>query len=214
MSAASAIREINRRAGDASTRRIGLLFMIGSACFALASLPGASSVAPKLVGPTYFLGSLFFTSAAFEQLRTTERGDRLDLYASLIQFVGTLFFNVSTFDGMLDSLSAQQEDLLIWVPDAAGSVCFLVASAIAMAGVWREPFFAPARRVARLNLVGSVAFGASAIAAWVVPDTGDLLDATVATSMTLLGALCFFAGASVLRRKVDPSHSPSAEPAR
>jgi hypothetical protein len=50
--------------GDA--RRIGVLSMIGSACFAVASLPAASSVSDRAVGLTYFVGSIFFTTAAFE----------------------------------------------------------------------------------------------------------------------------------------------------
>jgi hypothetical protein len=172
--------------------------MIGSACFALASLPGASSLVPKVVAPTYFLGSIFFTTAAFEQLRTAERGSPNDLVASAVQFVGTLLFNISTFDGMLDTLSSDHEDLLVWTPDVFGSVCFLIASAIALVEVWRQPLFAPARRVARLNMIGSIAFGASAIAAFVLPDTGDLLNASVANSMTLVGALCFLYGAYLL----------------
>jgi hypothetical protein len=40
--------------------------MIGSACFAVASLPAASSVSDRAVGLTYFVGSIFFTTAAFE----------------------------------------------------------------------------------------------------------------------------------------------------
>ena len=176
--------------------------MVGSGCFALASLPGASSLSAEAVGLVYFTGSIFFTLAAFEQLRTARGGDRLDLLASGVQAVGTLLFNLDTFDAMSDSLTTDQQELLVWVPDALGSVCFLVASVVAVAVVWGDRFFAPARRVARLNLVGSIAFGASAIAAWVVPDTGELFDATVATSATLLGALCFLYAAFLLSRQI------------
>jgi uncharacterized membrane protein YfcA len=56
----------------------------------------------------------------------------------------------------------------------------------------------PARRSATLNLIGSVFFGISALAAYVVPDTDELLNASIATSMTLAGALCFYWGARVL----------------
>jgi hypothetical protein len=34
--------------------------------FAVASLPAASSVCDRAVGLTYFVGSIFFTTAAFE----------------------------------------------------------------------------------------------------------------------------------------------------
>jgi predicted membrane protein len=203
LSAGSAVRALRNRAGESATKRIGWLFMVGSALFALASVPGASSLCPEATGIIYFTGSIFFTTAATEQLRTVRGGERLDLLASAVQLAGTLLFNLSTFDGMLDSLSAKQEDLLVWAPDTFGSACFLVASGVALAAVWRVRFFAPARRVARLNLIGSLAFGASAIAAWVVPDTGELLDASVATSWTLVGALSFLAGAHVLAARVS-----------
>lgn len=172
--------------------------MIGSACFAVASVPGGSSVSAPGVGVTYFVGSIFFTTAALDQLRTCERGDRADFWSSLIQFAGTLFFNVNTFNGMLNQLSSHQQDLLVWAPDAVGSSCFLVASMLALIAVWREAFFASARRIARLSMVGSIAFGASAVASYVLPDSGALLDATVARTMTLWGAVCFFGGAYLL----------------
>ncbi|MBM3666945.1 MAG: hypothetical protein FJW90_05605 [Actinobacteria bacterium] len=77
-----------------------------------------------------------------------------------------------------------------------GSICFLVAGVLAEIAIWGPP--APARRSASLNRLGSIAFGVSAVAAYVVPDTDDLLDAALATSATLLGALCFFWAARIL----------------
>ena len=193
--------------GDA--RRIGVLFMVGSACFALASLPGASSLSERVVAVTYFVGSIFFTTAAFEQLRTA-RGEGNEVAAALVQFVGTLFFNVSTFAAMIDRLDSHQADLLVWSPDALGSVCFLVSSVLAEIAVWGP--LVPARRSASLNLVGSVAFGISAVAAYVVPNTDELLNAALATSMTLVGALCFFWAARVLV-KPPPWLRPKPTPA-
>jgi hypothetical protein len=201
VSAATALRARRHRAGESATERIGWLFIVGSACFALASLPGASSLSDDAVGVVYFMGSIFFTTAALEQLRTCDWTDRGDLWSALVQFAGTLLFNVNTFDAMSDRLSTRQQDLLVWAPDAIGSVCFLIASGIALVAVWRDAFFAPARRIARLNMIGSVAFGASALAAFVLPATDELLDATIARSMTLLGALCFLWAASLLVRR-------------
>jgi hypothetical protein len=169
--------------------------MVGSACFAVASLPGASSVSQPAVGVTYFTGSLFFTTAAFEQLWTA-RGEGNALAAAAIQFAGTLFFNLSTFAAMSDELSAKGSDLLVWSPDAFGSACFLVSSVLAEVAVLRAPL--QIRRSATLNLIGSLAFGVSAIAAYVVPDTDELLNASLATSTTLLGALCFLWAARIL----------------
>ena len=194
MSAASAaVLTAGAAKGDA--RRIGILFMVGSACFAVASLPGASDLSDRVVAVTYFVGSIFFTTAAFEQLRTA-RGQGNEVAAALVQFAGTLFFNVTTFAGMIERLDAHQADLLVWSPDALGSVCFLVSSVLAVIAVWGP--LVPARRSASLNLVGSVAFGISAVAAYVIPNTDELLNAALATSMTLVGALCFFWAARVL----------------
>jgi len=191
--AAAAVLTSGAARGDA--RRIGILFMVGSACFAVASIPAASNLVPAAVGVTYFIGSLFFTTAAFEQLRTA-RGDRRETSAASIQFVGTVAFNVSTFLGMVDGLDARLENLLVWSPDAIGSACFLVSSWIAWS-VAHDGILV-ARRSALLNLVGSLAFGASAIAAYTVPDADQFLDASLANSMTLIGALFFFRAARLL----------------
>ncbi len=107
MSVAGALRA--HRTHEPSTRRIGILFMIGSACFALASLPGSSSV-----------------SAAV------------------------------------------------------------------------------ARRIARLNLVGSIFFGISAVAGIWVAQTSAQLDASLARGGTLVGALCFFYASYLLVAR-DPA---------
>ena len=169
--------------------------MVGSACFAVASLPSASSVSDKAVGVVYFVGSSFFTTAAFEQLRVA-RGERMPLWAAGIQFAGTLFFNVTTFFGMYHHFSTRTSNLLVWSPDALGSVCFLIASVLAEVAVIHAVLLV--RRSATLNLVGSVAFGISAVAAYVVPDTDELVNASLAASMTLVGALCFLWASRIL----------------
>ena len=194
MSAGSAAA-ISAGAAQGDARRIGVLFMIGSACFAVASLPAASSVSDKAVGVVYFAGSIFFTTAAFEQLRVA-RGTGEEVWAAGVQFAGTIFFNVSTFFGMSDHLSGHRSNLLIWSPDVFGSLCFLVSSVLAELAVIHAILLV--RRSATLNLVGSVAFGISAVAAYVIPDTDELLNASAATSMTLVGALCFLWAARIL----------------
>jgi hypothetical protein len=176
-------------------KRIGVLFMIGSACFAVASIPGIYSSLPESCMVIYFIGSIFFTTAAFEQLRTA-RGRREEVWSAAIQFGGTILFNVSTFAAIDRELSADATKHFVWSPDAYGSVCFLVSSALAVFPAWKdEPLV---RRSALFNLAGSVAFGASAIASYLVPETGDLLDASLATSMTLVGAVCFFRASRLL----------------
>jgi hypothetical protein len=53
-------------------------------------------------------------------------------------------------------------------------------------------------RIATINLVGCVLFMVSAIAGYVVPETGDVLDLAAANVSTSLGALCFLIGAVLL----------------
>jgi peptidoglycan/LPS O-acetylase OafA/YrhL len=49
-----------------------------------------------------------------------------------------------------------------------------------------------------LNLIGSVAFGVSAVAGYISPATGQLRNAERANLGTFIGAVCFLAGALLL----------------
>jgi hypothetical protein len=211
---------------------IGILFAIGSVLFALGAVPGfASTVGITADAVTFFIGSLFFTTAGFLQYReVVDSGpdgppmgwrrvvafspDRIDWWASVIQLVGTLYFNFSTGNAMRIDLSATAARQHVWRPDALGSACFLVASALAWFEVshgwgswqpdsltWWIPF---------ANLVGSVAFGVSAVAAYVVPATGELLDVELSNLGTFVGAICFLVGAVLLlpERTLPPQRGP------
>ena len=200
---------------------IAILFMVGSLCFALGSVPGyASLVGVVADSATFFVGSIFFTSAGYLQFAevvntepSAEAGAhrfrfasweprRIDWLATSIQLAGTVFFNVSTLRALIESLDAAPASLLSWRPDALGSVCFLVASWLAFAEAgdgwlsWRLRDLGWS--IAGLNLVGSVFFGLSAIGAYIIPSTGDLLNAAVANGGTFLGAVCFLVGAALL----------------
>jgi hypothetical protein len=61
--------------------------------------------------------------------------------------------------------------------------------------------------ISTLNMVGSIFFGFSAIGAYVVPATNDLLNARWSNGGTLLGAICFLVGAWLVipRRGADAS---------
>lgn len=194
-------------------RRESLGFAIGSLCFALGALPGYS----RLVGEpadnvTYFVGSLFFTAAAFIQLRLSgrwrrgawkSREDWDDWWAAAVQLVGTLCFNVSTGIALFEHLTAEQARHHVWRPDAYGSVCFLIASALAIqATTQRDGRWDPEARnwwSTWLNMAGSIAFGVSAVAAYVVPSSGDLLNAELVNLGTFVGALCFLVAALLVR---------------
>jgi hypothetical protein len=204
-------------------RPVAVLFMVGAGCFAAAAFPGISALIPsELLAVTFFVGSLFFTSAAWLQYQQSsgarasepttsvgaasrvpllwERG-RTDRLAGLVQLAGTLWFNVNTFDAMFAGQTAQHENLRVWTPDIVGSVCFLVASGLAL----REVRYlrhaqqkSRDRTIAVVNEVGSVLFMLAAIAAFVRPDTSDPVAAYLANGGTFLGALCFFWGARLL----------------
>jgi hypothetical protein len=142
---------------------------------------------------------------------------RIDWWAAEVQLAGTLFFNVSTFDEMLQHLSASQSDRLVWTPDARGSICFLVASGLAWAeashGLWSwRPRSLP-WVITALNLVGSIAFGASAVASYVVPATDQPRNAALMNLGTFVGAIAFLIGAVLLLpERTHGGDAPADEP--
>ena len=193
---------------------------MGSLLFALGAVPAyASAVGDSWDAVTFFVGSLFFTSAAFLSYReAVDAGPqaagsrrrrflvfqphRIDWWATAVQFAGTLYFNVSCGVVMVAGLSAQAAHQHVWRPDAIGSVCFLVASALAWCeachgwAAWRPRSWA--WWITLANLVGSIAFGVSAVAGYIDPVTGQVRNAAAANAWTLAGAVCFFAGALLL----------------
>ena len=197
--------------------------MVGSSCFVLGAFPlYANAVGPAADGVTYFIGSIFFTSAALLQVllsagviradqrpRTSVRWrsrvrtvDRPEWWAGVVQFAGTLMFNVSTWSAMQQGLSAAEAHRRVWTPDARGCVAFLVASALVYADV-RRPWlqWRPADltwSVAMLNMIGSIAFAASALGAYVIPSTGDVVSLELDNLGTFVGGICFFLGALLL----------------
>jgi hypothetical protein len=199
---------------------IAVLFAIGSLIFALGAVPGYASVAgARWDAVTFFIGSLFFTAAGFLTYReAVDAGPpaqnpahrrffvfqpgRIDWWATAVQLAGTLFFNVSTGNAVRADLSAQAAHQHVWRPDAVGSVCFLVASALAWFEVchgwaaWRPRSWS--WWITLANLIGSVAFGISAVAGYINPDTGQLLNAERSNLGTFIGAVCFLAGALLL----------------
>jgi hypothetical protein len=199
---------------------IAVLFAIGSLIFALGAVPGyASVVGARWDAVTFFIGSLFFTAAGFLTYReAVDAGPqaqnparrrffvfqpgRIDWWATAVQLAGTLFFNVSTGNAVRADLSAQAAHQHVWRPDAVGSVCFLVASALAWFeachgwAAWRPRSWS--WWITLVNLIGSVAFGVSAVAGYINPDTGQLLNAERSNLGTFIGAVCFLAGALLL----------------
>jgi len=59
-----------------------------------------------------------------------------------------------------------------------------------------------------LNMIGSVAFGVSAVGAFIVPGTDSLKNPTIADLGTFVGAVCFLV-AALLMRPPHPRYSPN-----
>jgi hypothetical protein len=210
---------------------IAVLFAVGSLLFALGALPAyAGAAGTHWDNLTFFVGSLFFTSAAFLTYREAVdaappavnpahrrffvyQPGRIDWWATGVQLAGTLYFNVSTGAAVQTDLSAQAAHQHVWRPDAIGSVCFLVASGLAWYEVchgwaaWRPRSWG--WWITLLNLLGSVAFGVSAVASYINPATGQLRNAERANLGTLVGAVCFFIGAVLLLP--ERTHDAEAE---
>jgi hypothetical protein len=196
-------------------RSIAAGFAIGSACFLIGPFPGVVQLVGQAADSVvFFVGSIFFTLAAALELREgTLRARRrfadASWWSAAVQFIGTLFFNVSTFHAMQTGLSTHQQDRLVWAPDLFGSICFLVSGALAYAVTsgphllprsWLPAQGEPAWAMAAVNMLGCVLFGIAAIASYVVPSTGSILDLAPANWGTALGGLCFLIGAVLLWR--------------
>ncbi len=209
---AFAPRPATRAAWD---RSIAVGFALGSVCFFIGPFPGfVQLVGAAAVGVTFFVGSVFFTLAAGMELRegTVRRKRRWgrdpSWWSAAVQFVGTLLFNVSTFAAMQDSLSTQQEDRLVWAPDLFGSAAFLISGLLAY-GATTGAVLRPRRMdrewtTAAVNLLGCVLFGISAVASYIIPSSGSILDLAASNWCTSLGALCFFIGALLALPRSQP----------
>ncbi len=181
-------------------------FMIGSAFFAVGSAPGLSeAMGSSLSNLLFFIGAWFFTGAGLIQLFLSGavavkvayapgRMVRAEWLAAATQSFGTILFNVST-TGALHARSINAQEKLVWNPDAGGSVAFLISGILAFVA------YAHARKLWELgrrawwsifiNLVGCIAFGASAVGAFILP-SGDALNNSLANNGTFIGAICFF----------------------
>ena len=198
--------------------------MIGSFGFALGSTgfyAGAVSYTTDAV--TFFVSSIFFTSASFLQLvqsqspaMAPDAGDDrvsarvrllawrprdLAWWAALVQFPGTLYFNGTTFYAIGTTTGSPQYDAIVWRPDFYGSILFIVSSIFGVLAVGRLLAWKPRDagwRIAWLNMLGSLFFMASAVAAFVLPDATAPVDAAIDDRGTWAGAVCFFAAALLM----------------
>jgi YrhK-like protein len=217
--------------GESRLRWIAWLFIIGSALFGLGATPlYADTVGLRVSSLTFFVGSLFFTAAAFLQYREAVDGlpaatgshrgrfwvwapGNIVWLACAVQLAGTLWFNWSTGNALRSNLGVEAEDQRVWRPDALGSIAFLVASVLAFLDASRGVVAGRSKPmdwwIGIVNLLGSIAFGVSAVAAYVLP-SGNLRNAELSNLGTLVGAVCFLVGAILLLvpRKLDAPSTP------
>jgi hypothetical protein len=185
-------------------RWMALFFVLGSTCFLIGPFPGyAQLVGASADAIMFFVGSILFTAGgalqsfiAFPE-RDSGAAGRASWWAAAIQSAGTVFFNVTTYQALHTSLSNSNYDRLVWRPDAFGSTCFLVSGAIAYRASARHGWL-PARGgrgwwEPSINLLGCLFFGTSAVAGYLVPSTGSLINLAAANWNTVLGAACFLA---------------------
>jgi hypothetical protein len=174
---------------------------------------------------TYFAGSIFFTAASLAQLVQAQTPAMTEVdadtqyarapirwrawlphdrnwLAAITQFPGTIFFNISTFAALAHNLTAQQQDRRVWRPDFYGSTLFLISSTFAILAVGRRSLSSRSRSlpwwIAWLNMIGSILFMASALASFILPATGELINSRISIIGTLLGAACFLFGAILM----------------
>ncbi len=198
--------------------RIAVLFIVGSFLFALGSFPPYSQLVDgRVVSVTFVIGSLFFTTAGYlsfvqvindghtagaRALRWAWAPRTKLWWAAFIQLIGTLFFNVNTILAMVQSFTVEETNRLVWAPDFFGCIAFLVASHLywitTCGGLWRSDTDDANWWSSLLNYVGSIAFMASALAAFTLQTTGEAVNITVVNSGTFVGAVCFLVGAYLL----------------
>ncbi len=127
-----------------------------------------------------------------------------------------MFFNATTFRALSTAVDAPSYDHVVWRPDALGSICFLVSGYLAYVevagGLLRPPPRALEGALVSVNLFGCVAFGLSAVAAYVVPATDTFVNVTVANAATAIGALAFLVGAVLLLP--EGAHEATVTPER
>lgn len=209
---------------------IGVVFALGSSLFTLGSLlilvPGLAeqwSFSERQINTVFFAGSIPFTIAAYLQLFQAANAGDFPLHdqsasgkavrfgwrpqdigwlSCLLQFAGTVLFNFNTFDALLPGLDLIEKDLVIWVPNFAGSVLFLVSGHLAFAEAGHAHVsWQPGNLswwITFVNLLGCIGFMISAIFGVVLPTPLRFDAVTFSVWFTLLGAIGFLVGSLLM----------------
>lgn len=200
-------------------------FAVGSALSLWPSLLDSHIEIGNWIGLIYFYGSFFFTSAAYlqwlqalnnpliEDNSLSGNSSRLQFkfwgwknrdigyLSSVVQLVGTIFFNFNTGDALIKSLDKEAFDTLVWIPNFVGSICFLIASQFAVMEFSHSAFSFKPRQlswwIVAVNMLGSILFMISATVSFMSPSEVFNIP-WLANTGTLGGAICFFAAAYLL----------------
>jgi hypothetical protein len=196
-------------------------FALGSTCFLIGPFPGYVQLVGETADAlTFFVGSILFTAGgalqswlAWAPWRSHDVGGAAAWWSAVVQSAGTLFFNITTYQAMHVASTSADYDTLVWRPDWRGSICFLVSGAIAYRASPRRHRWLPRRGdegwwQPAVNLLGCIFFGISALAGYVVPSSGSILDLAAANWNTSLGAACFLACALDTLRSDRASKMP------
>ncbi|MGK7918267.1 MAG: hypothetical protein AB4038_22480 [Prochloraceae cyanobacterium] len=200
-----------------------LLFMLGSVSILVPGLAKKWSLDPSASNAIFFTGSIPFTSAAYLQLFQAANAGKFSPQGRLVrrpavwfgwdprdigwlscalQFLGTLLFNINTFDAMLPGLNWLQQDLSVWAPDLLGSFLFLASGYLAFIETchahWAWKPASISWWVTFVNFLGCVAFMISAMFAFVPPRMPSFDALTISVTFTLIGALGFLIGSLLM----------------
>jgi hypothetical protein len=206
-----------------------LLFAAGSVLSLVPGWAEACRLSSREVNAFFFIGSIPFTIAAYLQLYQVANTPRFQEYeflasaqsclkrrrmligwrptdigwlSSALQLVGTLLFNLNTFNALNPSLTWLQQDREIWAPDFIGSLFFLASGTLAFIETchawWAWKPTSLSWWVTFVNLLGCIGFMISALFAYVPPGSPHLDAIWLSTLFTLQGALCFLVGSLLL----------------
>jgi hypothetical protein len=209
---------------------IGIVFAAGSVLFLLGSvfslvpdLARMLSINSASISRIFFIGSIPFTTAAYLQLFQAANAEDFVLrrkqlqeqvrwfgwrpsdigwLSCALQFIGTLLFNVNTFNAMLPDLSWYKQDLAIWTPDLVGSTLFLISGYLAFIETCHRHWAWQPDRISWwvtfTNLLGCVGFMNSALFGVVLTQLASSALGPVSLLFTLAGALGFLIGSLLM----------------
>ena len=212
---------------------IAWLFMVGSACFVLGSVPAHLDAVGSWVDGITVVGSLFFTTASYFQLVQAQSPATTDVDrpASTCRCARGCGAGCRTTQparrghpvpARSSSTSAPWPRSPTTRPPprptgtsggrtSSGRCCSWCRARMPCSPSptgSSASSHGPSWRIAWLNMLGSVLFMASALASYVLPSTDELVSTRVAVAGTLLGAV-FLLGAALMfpawRRALEPA---------